>query len=241
MSASVTDGDELADLDPFDLMDAEAARIDAHLSRLDPGGWLEPSRCRGWRVREVVAHLAASEEYNHATLDGSVAELMARFQAREVTSLDAINDLGVRERADRTPVALLDEWRPAAAETRRRLRERGREGMLDTSVGPYPAGRQGFHLASELAIHADDIGVPVAAEERRQRPAWRARVARSIVREYDRPVRIEASAGMNRVVGTDGAVEAEIDDETLVEACAARLPEDHPLDRRLREDLRVLA
>ena len=43
------------------------------------------------------------------------------------------------------------------------------------AVGAYPVGRQAYYLASELAIHADDAGVPVGDKERPGRTAWRAR------------------------------------------------------------------
>jgi uncharacterized protein (TIGR03083 family) len=49
---------ELRELDPVDLMGAEAARIEAHVAALPAADWLRPSRCEGWTVRDVVAHLA---------------------------------------------------------------------------------------------------------------------------------------------------------------------------------------
>ncbi len=41
---------------------AEQGRIASILSQLDSRGWATPSRCAGWTIRDVVLHLAQSEE-----------------------------------------------------------------------------------------------------------------------------------------------------------------------------------
>ena len=46
--------------------------------------WSAPSRCEGWSVRDVLAHLAATEVYFRACLDGGVGALM-----EEITTLPA--------------------------------------------------------------------------------------------------------------------------------------------------------
>jgi uncharacterized protein (TIGR03083 family) len=63
---------ELADLDPFDLMAAEAARIDAFYRRLaTDDDWQAPTRCAGWNRRDLLAHLAAVEDDTAARLAGA--------------------------------------------------------------------------------------------------------------------------------------------------------------------------
>lgn len=235
------DDSELRDLDPFDLMDAEARRVDGFLATLDGDDWLRPTRCAGWRRRELLAHLAASEHYNRATIDGTVGELMAQAQAAGVQDLDGINRWGVEQRSDRTPAELLEEWRTMSGDNRRRMRAMGWDGTLQTAgAGPYPAGRQAFHLAQEFAIHADDMGVPVADGERRLRGTWQARFARFTLREYGKEVEVESDgAGMNRISG--GGIEITLDDEGLVDACSARLPDGAPVPAELRDLLRVFA
>lgn len=234
------DDAELRDLDPFALMDAEAARLDAFFSGLRGEQWLEPTRCAGWRRRELLAHLAASEDYNHATLDATVPALMERASQAGVSGLDAFNQWGVDQRAERTPEELLAEWREVNGTTRRRMRERGWDGRLATFVGDYPAGLQSLHLALELCVHADDMDVPLSGEEREHRRRWQPRFARFTVREYDRAVSIEPDQqGGNRV--SAGDTEMAVDDDTLVAACAARLPQDHPMPQSLRDLLKVFA
>jgi uncharacterized protein (TIGR03083 family) len=235
------DDSELRDLDPFDLMDAEFHRLDGFFATLDGDDWLRPTRCAGWRRRELLAHLAASEHYNRATIDGTTSEMTAKAAEHGATDLDSFNDWGVRERADRTPQDILDEWRGLSTRNRHDMRELGWDGTLQTAgAGPYPAGRQALHLAMEFAVHADDAGVPVADGERRLRGDWQARFARFTLREYGKEVEVESDgAGMNLVRG--GGVEITIDDEGLIDACSARLPDGAPVPDQLRPLLRVLA
>jgi uncharacterized protein (TIGR03083 family) len=236
----VIDDSELRDLEAFAIHDAEAHRLDGFFATLAGDDWLRDTRCAGWRRRELLAHLAASERYNHATLDGTVPALMKEAGRHGVTGMDSFNDWGVRERAGRSTEDLLAEWRSADGDTRHRLRELGWDGTLNTFVGPYPAGRQALHLAMEYAVHADDMGVPVADGERRLRGTWQARLARFTLREYGREVEVEGDgAGGNVVRG--GGVEVTIDDEGLIDACTARLPEAAPVPRALRDLLKVFA
>jgi uncharacterized protein (TIGR03083 family) len=234
------DDSELRDLDPFGLLDAEAHRIDGFFATLDGEDWLRPTRCAGWRRRELLAHLAASEEYNQATIDDTVPQLLQRAQEAGASDLEAFNAWGVDQRAGRSVDELLDEWRQASTQTRMRLRELGWDTILNTAGGPYPAGRQALHLAMEFAIHADDMGVPVADAERRLRGGWQARFARFTLGEYGKEVKVDSDgAGMNQVKG--GGVAVTIDDEGLIDACSARLPEDAPVPEELRGLLRVFA
>ena len=235
------DDSELRDLDPFDIFDAEARRLDGFFASLEGDDWLRPSRCEGWRRREVLAHLLSGEDYNHATIDGTVPQLMERAGAAGVTDMNSFNEWGVRDRADRSPEEMLDAWREACAVTRHGLRELGWDGALQTFVGPYPAGRQALHLAQELAIHADDVGVPVADGERRLRGDWQVRFARFTLRENERPVTVEDDTETGLLKVSANGVEFVIDEEGLVDACSARLPEDAGMPAELRELLRVFA
>lgn len=232
--------DDLPELDPFDLFDAEARRLDRFFGSLDEAGWRQPSRCAGWSVRDVLAHLAGEEAYNHACLDGTVDELFARLEQAGVPGgLAGFNEWCVEQRRDRPVSEVLAEWRAANQQTRQRMRERGRDAVLATAAGPYPVGLQTFHYASELATHADDVGVPVAPAEARDRTGWRVAVGRFVLAERDRPVRV-APAGEDFEVRVDGAT-AVLSAPEFVAATVTRLPDGHPLDPRLRTALACLA
>jgi uncharacterized protein (TIGR03083 family) len=230
----MVDDADLHGLDPYDLMDAEADRLDRFFVGLDAPAWSQPSRCSGWSVRDVLAHLLSSEQYNAACLDGSVADLLADLGARGATDLTSANELGIREVDDRSTAELIDEWRAATARTSKGLRERD-GGDIDSSVGPYPARWQAFHLAFELATHADDVGVPVTAQEAAARTAWQAQFGRFALKELNADLEIKAGNGTTQVRGED--IDVEIPDAVFVQAVAARLGDDGPLDAEQRAQL----
>jgi uncharacterized protein (TIGR03083 family) len=232
--------DPLADLDPFTIFDVEAARLDHHFSRLDEEGWDRPSRCEGWSVRDVLGHLAGEELYNHACLDGDLEGFFAMLGREGAAGgFNGFNEWCVRRRRGVPVGEVLEEWRRANGETRERMRSQGREAELQTSAGPYPMGLQTFHYASEYATHADDVGVPVSDDEAGERTRWRARVGAFVLGEQGSGVQVGLTAdGVS--VRADGRSE-ELPAEVFVEATVGRLPDDHPLDRRLKTALRCLA
>ncbi len=216
--------DELHGLDPVDLMGAEAARIEAHVAALPAANWIQPSRCEGWTVRDVVAHLAASETYHRACLDGEVAALFEGMAADGIDSVDAFNAVGIAGFAGVADDEVLRQFVADDADTRRRFRERG-DGEVDTSVGLYPARWQAFHLAGELATHADDIFVTVPAGDAADRRDWRARFSRFALREAKPDLVLEVDHDGTRVRG-DG-IDIELGDDDLVAAVAARGASQH--------------
>ncbi|MEU8385329.1 maleylpyruvate isomerase family mycothiol-dependent enzyme [Streptosporangium sp. NPDC048865] len=232
--------DLLAGLDPFDILDAEAERLDRHFSGLDAEGWNRPSRAVGWSVRDVLGHLAGEELYNHACLDDDIDGFTAMLRREGVGGgFDGFNEWCVEERRGLPVEEVLREWRRENGDTRRRMRALGHEAPLPTFAGPYPAGWQTFHYASEYATHSDDVGAPVTEEEAGERARWRARVGAFVLAEQDSKARVE-------LLGDEVRVEADGVGERLpvavfVEATVGRLPDGHPLDRRLRAALRCLA
>ena len=232
----MADDRELAGLDPFALLDGEAERLDAFFSGLGESGWNRASRCAGWTVRDVLGHLAHGEDYHRACLDGTVAAFFARFAGRGGTDLDSANALGVADYAALSPGEVLASWRAASADNRRRFRERA-DGMVDTSVGDYPCRWQAFHVAAELATHADDIGVPAAGGEQGKRATWRARYSRFALAEAKPHLKIHATGA--RTLVTDGSNTVDVGDHELVEAVMGRLDETSSLNAKLRELLSI--
>ncbi|MEV0389614.1 maleylpyruvate isomerase family mycothiol-dependent enzyme [Nonomuraea sp. NPDC050643] len=231
--------DLLKDFNPFDIFDTEAARLDRFFSGLDEAGWRRPSRCDGWSVRDVLAHLAGEELYNHACLDGTVQELMNRLSGEGVTGFNDFNEWCVRVRRDLPVEEVLEEWRVKNGETRRRMRELGPGASLDTMAGPYPVGRQAFHYDSEYATHADDVGAPVSDGEIDSRTLWRVAVGRFVLAEQDSKVQVEQTAD-EVFVAVDGLT-ATLSYPEFVEATVGRLPASHGIDPRVVSALRCLA
>ena len=233
----MTDDHELAGLDPFALLDNEAGRLDAFLSGLGESGWKRASRCAGWTVRDVLGHLVAGEDYHRACLDGTVPAFLAGFAERGGTDLDSVNALGVADYAALSPAQVLARWRAASAENRRRFRERG-DGVVDTSIGEYPCRWQAFHVAAELATHADDIGVPVTPGEHGERTAWRGRYSRFALAEAKPQLEIRHAGARTAV--TDGAATVELDDDELIDAVMGRLDETSGFSATLRALLSMM-
>jgi uncharacterized protein (TIGR03083 family) len=231
------DDAELRDLDPYDLMDEEAARLDAYFVSLGEDDWAATSACDGWDVHDVLAHLAGSETYNHACLDDAIGALFEEVGPKGVTDVESFNALGVSERSATSHADLLEEWRASCGRTRRDLRSR-RGGDISTMVGSYPADWQAWHLASELATHADDIGVPVDPADVARRTDWRARFSRFALAESkpDLPV----TAGESGTTVTVGDSVVVLDDESLIAAVSARTT---PVayDEEILSGLRALA
>lgn len=82
-----------------------------------PDRWLEESPCEGWRVKDLLAHLAASDVAAAALVGGEDAaeldEYRKSLDAEPVTA-DGWNDWSVGRRLDDAPVALGLEWGRAA-------------------------------------------------------------------------------------------------------------------------------
>jgi uncharacterized protein (TIGR03083 family) len=219
----MVDDSELTGLDPYDLMALEAARIDLYFSKLSDEDWRAPSRCAGWSVRDVLAHLTSSESYNRACLDGTVQQLLADWGEKGATDIASANEIGVRQFDGQPTSELLGMWR---AECGRHIADfRARDGQsVDSSVGEYPARWQAFHLAFELATHADDVGVPVSEADATQRGDWEPRFGRFALVETKPELKARSHDANTHVRGED--IDIELPNEVFVQAVAARLPDD---------------
>ena len=197
----MTDDQDLAGLDPYDLMATEADRLDRYFAGLDDAAMDSAHRAATvGRVRDMLAHLTASEDYNRACLDGTAGAFLASMGERGVTDLASANEVGIRDLDGVATPELLATWRTRAAENREAFRARD-GGDVDSSVGAYPARWQAFHLAFELAIHADDVGVPVADSEAAARTQWLAQFGRFALKETKPETETEAHDGRTRVRG----------------------------------------
>ena len=93
-------------------------------------------------------------------------------------------------------------------------------------------------MASELATHADDVGVPVSDGEREERTAWRARFSRFALAEAKPRLQLRVT-GAHTVV-TDGSASVDLDDDELIAGVAGRLGEMSRLDAPLRQMLSTM-
>ena len=218
-------------LDPFELQEREADRVHAHVTASPD--WTRPSRCQGWSVRDLLAHLIGLEDYTRAGLDDGVQALFDEGAAAGADDVAGFNAWGISLYADLSETELIERWRAANLANRAELRARGRDGTVDTSIGAYSAWLQSFHYAVEYATHGDDMYVDVPTADRDARTAWRVAVGRFVLTELEKPVEVEPTADGLRVSGAPGTVELSAKD--FVEATQGRLPDDHPLEAAFRE------
>jgi uncharacterized protein (TIGR03083 family) len=230
----MSDPAELREFDPYVLLHDERARLDRFFSSRDGADWTQPTRCDGWSVRDLLSHLAGSEEYNHACLDDKVGELFERYGARGATDVNSFNAAGVADRAGLPAAEVLEEWRDATTRTHRELRQRDGQNMT-TAAGPYPVRLQAFHLVAELATHADDMAVPVAEEEAAGRLEWRAQFSRFVLREEKEGLAVTDDDGRTRVQADE--LDVSLSNEDLVEVVAARRPVEADLTDQQRRAL----
>ncbi len=234
----MTDDRDLQGVDPYGAMDQETERLYRFFTTIDRGAWSRPTRCAGWDVRDLLGHLRASEDYNQASLDGRVQDLLAQFGKRGATDLDSANALGIADYADVPTDELIEDWRRVQADTRQRLRARD-GGMIDSTVGEYPARWQACHLAAELATHADDMAVPPSAGEEPARTQWRAAVSRFMIKEAKPDVEVTSDGGTTRYRA--GALSGTMTDADFVEVVMGRDPHDTSISPEVRGALSLMS
>jgi uncharacterized protein (TIGR03083 family) len=145
-------------------------RLAAILAALDEGSWAAPSRCEGWRVQDVVAHLADADGFWALSLQAGLAGGPTRF-------LDGFDP-------DGTPAALVGAASDTPAD---QVRDRflaatdalvaaiegldagGWSATVEAPPGHIPASVMAHHALWDGWVHERDIllplGLPVAVED----------------------------------------------------------------------------
>jgi hypothetical protein len=81
-------------------------------------------------------------------------------------------------------------------------------------------------------VHADDVGAPVEPGEAAGRVAWEAAFGRFALEELDKGLELDARDGTTHVAGN--RIDVHLPDAMFVDAVAARLAPDAPLDAEQR-------
>ena len=225
----------LPEADPFTTLDDEISRLNAFLTSLSSTDWEASTRCEGWTVRDMVAHFDSDEAYNEACLDNTLEALAAGF-----SSIDEFNQGQVQNRAHLSNEEILKQWRTRQARVREDWEKLGLNAKITTIVGPYPLQAQIWHIASEYATHADDMGMKVASDAQQQRLLWRFQLSSFAVQEKKDPPDLERSG--DRMIITTKQQHLSLSLEDFVAAVSARLVLPKNLeDRQLIKALRALA
>ena len=144
-------------------------RLEAMLVDLQPAQWAAASRCAGWTVRDVVAHLVGVNSFWNGSVQAGVAGTPTRFLANfdpaatpplMVNSMSALSTAQILEQFKASNDALLttiaalddDQW-----------------GMLaEAPPGHVPIRLVAHHALWDCWVHERDIAIPlgiVAHEE----------------------------------------------------------------------------
>lgn len=159
-------------MDIFDDLVAEQDRLEKILGGLPDGAWQTPSLAPGWTVRDVVLHLAQTEEAVLRSVD-SDGRLPAWGTPGE--GVDAAMDRMVR--TDAAPPALVfDRWRRArrgAVEALRGTDPQRRLPWVANTLRPTTLAttRLAEHWAHGLDI-TGPLGIPFPDTDRLRHIAW---------------------------------------------------------------------
>jgi uncharacterized protein (TIGR03084 family) len=182
----------------FDDLEAEQDRLDDILSGLDGPQWLAESGADGWTVRDVVLHLAQSEEAVVASTTG--ADLTAASRTSGSTLDQVMDELVQVERAE--PDMVFQRWRTARREAVRALRAADPAQPLSWVAVPFkPATLATTRLAEHWAHGLDitgPLGIPFPDTGRLRHIAWLAHrtlpYAFGVAGQQPRQVRCELTA-----------------------------------------------
>jgi uncharacterized protein (TIGR03083 family) len=143
---------------------AEREGLGRTVQYTDPDAWGNDSPCEGWRVRDVLAHLAASEVAAAALLGEETATEIEEFaktvDGDEVT-LDGFNEWAVRRRAETGVRSVALEWGRAADLLLARASKTSAEDWNENRVPWFGADlRTGDFIQYRVAewwVHGSDI------------------------------------------------------------------------------------
>jgi uncharacterized protein (TIGR03084 family) len=149
---------------------AEYDRLELILAGLSLGQWSAASAAPGWTVRDVVTHLAQTEEGVVQTLTVPVGEWTTRDQPLD-EAVDA------RVRADDTPaVEVFERWRAARRASVAALERADPTVLVRWAAAPLKpktlaTTRLAEHWAHGLDI-CDPLGIELADTDRLRHVAW---------------------------------------------------------------------
>lgn len=157
---------------------AEREAMGRTIQYTEPDRWDKPSRCDGWRNRDVIAHLAASDVVAAASVAGEGSEeLDAFFKSLpdgQVPTIEAFNAAAVEHRAGEPFRSVVREWGRAADLFLARCSAMPAEEWESRRV--YWVGgemRVGYLLQSRVMewwLHGEDVLAGAELPSRREHP-----------------------------------------------------------------------
>jgi uncharacterized protein (TIGR03084 family) len=159
----------------FDDLEAEDERLEAILAALGQNDWAASSAAPGWKVVDVVVHLAQTDE---AVVRTTAGERLTRLWGQAtVGSLDAAMDQAVREESA-PPALAFERWRRARRAALLALRRADPSREVDWAARPLKPRVLATTRLAEHWTHGLDITGPLQISfpdcERLRHVAWLA-------------------------------------------------------------------
>ena len=229
----MVDDADLQGLDPYDLMQAEAARLDRFFAGLDDAAWSQPSRCAAGRCVTCWRICSRPSSTTLRVSTGPSRDFLASVGAKGATDLDVARTSWASVSSTTSSTAeLLDEWRARERGTPSRVFATATAATSTRAWAPIRhAGRPSTSRSSWRRMPTTSV---FRSRRRRsgRRNAWQAQFGRFALKELNKDLEIKAGNGATQVRG-DG-IDVELPDAVFVQAVAARLGDDGPLDAEQR-------
>ena len=152
---------------------AEREALGRTIQYTDPSAWEQPSRLDGWRNRDIVAHLAASEAVAAAALGSEPAREIEEFlKSGDELTLERFNDWTVEKRAGAPFRSVVSEWGQNADAMLNRASRIPKEEWAARRVswvaGEIPARYLLQSRVMEWWVHGEDVRVGAGLDPRRE-------------------------------------------------------------------------
>jgi uncharacterized protein (TIGR03084 family) len=148
-----------------DALREEHAALAGLLDRLEPDQWHAPTRCAGWDVRDVVLHLAQTDEMAVGSVIGRYDAVFAALTGGldPASSVDeGVARMVARERGAGHGSAV-DRWRRASEELDAALETVDPSTRVPWVAGPLSVRTLTTTRLAETWIHAGDVAAAVGA------------------------------------------------------------------------------
>lgn len=133
-------------------------RLEATLVELDDAAWISPSRCDGWSVQDVVAHLVSVDAFWRASLLAGLAGTPTRYlDGFDPAATPALIVEGTRSH---TPAEMLDQYvasNRGFLDALAEVDERGWSMLGESPAGHVPIRLLAHHALWDCWVHERDI------------------------------------------------------------------------------------
>ncbi|MGZ8762436.1 MAG: maleylpyruvate isomerase family mycothiol-dependent enzyme [Acidimicrobiia bacterium] len=142
---------------------AQHAELGQLLTSLEPDDWTRDTPCEGWKVADVVVHLAQTDELAIGSVEGRFTEVMVEL-AGDIgfpESIDAGADLMVARDRDLSTAAVQDRWRRGSNTLRGLLANRDLHDRVTWVAGELSLRTLATTRLAECWIHTGDVATAI--------------------------------------------------------------------------------